>query len=135
MNHAKWKALTPLERNFKVAKWDGWRNLEIYHPPLSMDDPDPRPPFIRGHFPLRHPQYRAGEDLWMEPPKYLDDLNAMHEAEKVFRKGGTHEILRSDYLENLSDICEVAGHFPEFADAEQRAEAFVLTMEADTGIR
>ena len=56
-------------------------------------------------------------------PDYLNDLNAMHEAEKVL---SVRE--KQNYISTLRNICVVAGCWPETATADQRAEAFLRTL-------
>jgi len=67
-------------------------------------------------------------------PDYLNDLNAMHEAEKLLRSEAQVDswyvnMKRVVVVEdsNLNTPTTQAMH----ATAEQRAEAFVLTMEAE----
>jgi hypothetical protein len=57
------------------------------------------------------------------PPNYLNDLNAMHEAEKVL-KGG----MRSKYDAELTLICSRDYNFIWESTASQRAEAFLRTI-------
>jgi len=53
-------------------------------------------------------------------PDYLNDLNAMHEAEKsLSMKDGT----RSEYVRILQDTCGTLG--ATMATSQQRAEAFL----------
>lgn len=65
-----------------------------------------------------------GNDFWQTeiPPDYLNDLNAIHEAEKLL----TGE-QRIDYLEHLR---EQTGCYADatYATAYQRAEAFLRTL-------
>lgn len=56
-------------------------------------------------------------------PDYLNDLNAMHEAEKVL-KGG----MRSKYDAELTLICLRDYNFIWESTARQRAEAFLKTL-------
>jgi hypothetical protein len=56
-------------------------------------------------------------------PKYLVDLNAIHEALK------TQPIrVQQKYIPVLRNLCSVAGNWPEEATAAQRAEAFLRTV-------
>ena len=55
-------------------------------------------------------------------PDYLNDLNAMHEAEKTL-KGDQ----RIEYISKLFDVCGI-GVAPMFSTAPQRAEAFLRTL-------
>jgi len=80
------------------------------------------------HWKDNHPEY-PGELIWPEPPDYLNDLNAMHEAEKVL----TPE-QRVKYSVHLAGVLLIAGldndaHLlnPVFSTAAQRAEAFLRT--------
>lgn len=54
-------------------------------------------------------------------PDYLNDLNAMHEAEKVLT-----DAQRVEYHYKLSDV--VVGKFTWETSAAQRAEAFLRTL-------
>jgi hypothetical protein len=53
-------------------------------------------------------------------PDYLNDLNAMHEAEKVLSHNQG-----SDYYDVL---CEISTYKAHMATAAQRAEAFLKTL-------
>src|SRR5271165_6240323 len=72
--------LTPEEKRVKIAELLRWTDIEWYHP--RKEDPfdeSPEPiPFLRGHPP--------GGLLWNIIPDYLNDLNAMREAEEVAMK-------------------------------------------------
>ena len=63
-------------------------------------------------------------------PDYLNDLNAMHEAEKVLLKGHEDDPdgceLWSDYQTYLILACPA--YLSYHATAAQRAEAFLLTI-------
>lgn len=69
--------------------------------------------------------------LWQDPaksgyyacPDYLNDLNAMHEAEKAMT---TAQHLH--YLAHLGTVCLHSGVAKECATAAQRAEAFLKTL-------
>jgi len=54
-------------------------------------------------------------------PNYCNDLNAMHEAEKVHRMG-------SDWHEYLHQLERDATAHIAYATARQRAEAFLRTL-------
>lgn len=64
----------------------------------------------------------------INPPDYLNDLNAMHEAEKLLREKGIisgyvhciHKILNVNLWSHEDVIC---------SSASQRAEAFLRTIE------
>lgn len=59
---------------------------------------------------------------YTEPPNYLSDLNAMHEAEKVMTKEQRRKYVRALYQLTKS---EFENHC---ATAAQRAEAFLRTL-------
>ena len=56
------------------------------------------------------------------PPDYLNDLNAMHEAEKVL-----FGLNWGIFTDHLSHICP-GGSSAYHATAAQRAEAFLITL-------
>jgi len=71
--------------------------------------------------------WRTKEDIpaWeSEVPDYLNDLNAMHEAEKSLQ--ALHK--SRAFCENVNVICMRAGIHPVHASASQRAEAFLRTL-------
>ncbi len=74
-----------------------------------------------------HPEHVACPEILV--PNYLNDLNAMHEAEKVLE-----DELMTEYLQNLSLITHDEDHWSHAWDqvratARQRADAFLLTLE------
>lgn len=84
-----------------------------------------------------------GNGIWYAPkehgpkqlPDYLNDLNAMHEAEKVLRQNQFHFV---DYYGNLFKVISGKSHYDGDigyfgfelvnATASQRAEAFLRTI-------
>ena len=56
-------------------------------------------------------------------PDYLNDLNAMHEAEKVLVR-----LQWVSYLRRLQTLCDESVSWPIHATAAQRAEAFLRTI-------
>lgn len=68
---------------------------------------------------LKHPPGRIIGAQWVYPD-YLNDLNAMHEAEKLKIIGTEYE---SDYCMYLYENAHQC-----FATATQRAEAFLRTL-------
>ena len=56
-------------------------------------------------------------------PNYLNDLNAMHEAEKVLVR-----LQWVSYLRRLQTLCDESVTWPIHATASQRAEAFLRTI-------
>lgn len=85
-----------------------------------------------------HPDRSAITDRWANPekwvlrpdgqlvfrhevPNYCNDLNAMHEAEKVHRMGTNWD----EYVELLNALCDIN---PLYSTARQRAKAFLKTL-------
>ena len=56
-------------------------------------------------------------------PDYLNDLNAMHDAEKVLVR-----LQWVSYLRRLQALCDESVSWPIHATASQRAEAFLRTI-------
>ena len=69
--------------------------------------------------------YKTPRGILRDCPDYLADLNAMHEAEKVFEGYG----MRQSYRRNLLIACDI-NDLNEIisASAAQRAEAFLRTI-------
>ena len=57
-------------------------------------------------------------------PDYLNDLNAMHDAEKVLVR-----LQWVSYLRRLQALCDESVSWPIHATASQRAEAFLRTIK------
>lgn len=77
----------------------------------------------------KHEPESMGRD-YLDVPNYLNDLNAMHEAEKILREKGVWLA----YKEHLDLICFRAGPEcdPYHATAVQRAEAFLRALNLYT---
>ena len=56
-------------------------------------------------------------------PDYLNDLNAMHDAERVLVR-----LQWVSYLRRLQTLCDESVTWPIHATASQRAEAFLRTI-------
>ena len=103
MTREEWAELSDREKRIKIAELCGWQcnhsDVGMLIPPgkNSLDD-------------------AVGFDIL---PDYLNDLNAMHEAEKMIKGKMIHH-----YLEALEEYV-----YPAMATAAQRAEAFALTMD------
>ncbi len=68
----------------------------------------------------------CGTDLWQNRPNYLNDLNAMHEAEKVLTPGQ-----RVTYIAILLPITGTVQQdlwFCAHATAAQKAESFLRCL-------
>lgn len=101
--------MNDLEQEIAIAKICGWTHTKTVHNPG---------PSAYG----RHPIHTAGVDWDLPLPDYLNDLNAMHEAEKVL----TSE-MEKEYSFQIEAVCcprEYGWH----ATAAQRAEAFLKTL-------
>jgi len=77
-----------------------------------------------------------GERLWdiNELPNFFEDLNAMHDAEKLLRTPeASNKLLWTIYLNNLARICKTAWASNTWliphASASQKAEAFGLALK------
>lgn len=71
----------------------------------------------------KHPTKGVGHGEY-EPPDYLNDLNAMHEAEKVLGEPKCYE-----YVDYLPSHYQGRTNFAlAHATAAQRAEAFLRTL-------
>jgi len=68
---------------------------------------------------------RTGETAY-SPPDYLNDLNAMHEAEKVLLSRDADIFER--YLKEILEVVDLGGGYYLCATAAQRAEAFLRTI-------
>jgi hypothetical protein len=96
--------MTPESQRIAIAEACGWVNI-------------PRPDSGNPCW------YKKGEFVATKPehlPDYLNDLNAMHEAENVLSVGQ-----HLSYDQQLTSIC---GTMEYRATAAQRAEAFLRTI-------
>jgi len=122
MTREQWAKLTPEEQRIKVAELCGWSDIWYSH--------EQGQPFgLTGY-------YKETKLYRRLVPHYLNDLNAMHEAEKLlFTEAGT-EHLEYEFADWLGEIVPDKPtditHWMVHATAAQRAEAFVLTMDERT---
>ena len=82
------------------------------------------------------PRKHKDDVIISELPYYLNNLNNMHEAEKILSDKG--ELVIQCYLDNLciatnGELAEMDGSYKEvwamcYATASQRAEAFLRTL-------
>ena len=96
--------MTPKAQRIAIAEACGWKPAKCICPPEGTDE--------------MCPACIADMDI---PPDYLNDLNAMHEAEKMRIIGTEHE---SNYCMELYENAHQC-----FATAAQRTEAFLRTIE------
>lgn len=110
--------MKPEAQRIAIAKACGWVNVEMYQPPPNYDF---HPPYEAKAFPrgMKHPVM-----IWNELPNYLNDLNAMAEAEKTFKDDA---VLWHRYA-SLLDKDYVNQPYTIGATAAQRAEAFLKTI-------
>jgi hypothetical protein len=102
--------MTPEQQRTAIAEACGWRIAERVSPEAKEA--------------ATACWIRPNGDEWQEEnlPDYLNDLNAMHEAEKVLNE-------KQDHIMNdtLWDMCE-GRKYLWHATAAQRAEAFLRTI-------
>lgn len=120
--------MSPDQQRIAIAEACGWEDLQI-----NLDSPSG---YIGKHKGI--PCYmhsvpyqgydKAGShrsDYGHKVPDYLNDLNAMHDAEKVLVKMPEKRITYAHYLMNAT--CKDWASF--HASAAQRAEAFLKTLK------
>ena len=97
--------MNPEQQRLKIAEACGWRLNKNKHTSKSLDwiGPDDQRTYM--------------------PPDYLNDLNAMQEAEKALIGGNNWELC--DYVHRLH---HATNGWPALATAAQRAEAFLKTL-------
>jgi hypothetical protein len=99
--------MTPEQQRIAIAEACGW--TEIISTPH-----DPMPPKGR----------ECKGANWGKPiPNYLNDLNAMHDAEKAMNNNDWWK-----FVEHLTNICGGGTALGISATASQRAEAFLRTI-------
>ena len=112
MNLKEIQALGDVELRIKVAKLDGWND----RPVLEWD-----------HYFLKRVGHRSVEAAtYSDLPDYPNDLNAMHEAEKLLTKDQRAEY--GPLISRVSGKGQGVWWNLTHATARQRAEAFVLTL-------
>jgi len=109
--------MKPDSQRIAIAIACGWKYTD--------NDPDRYPYWSAPKGDLRYGNPLDAELFPKAFPDYLNDLNAMHEAEKVFEGYG----MRQSYRRNLLIACDTT-ELNEiiFATAAQRAEAFLRTI-------
>jgi hypothetical protein len=107
MTREQWAAMSDEEKRIKVAELCGFVDLS-----KPVDG-------------------RALELMMVAAPDYLNDLNAMHECWKLLTS--FQQTVCWNWLAKICDAADAGGDLMIAcgnATAAQRAEAFVLTMEA-----
>lgn len=114
MNRQEWAKLTMKEQRIKVAELCGWKREPWDSMAPNLDR-------------WTHPDYPSTNVSGTRAlPDYLNDLNAMHEAEKLIPQELKQEWSSKLYwllYTNPPKLWRVSQ-----ATAAERAEAFVLTM-------
>lgn len=106
------------KQRIAIAEACGWYGIRETSHRWEVTDP-PAPPMCIMGYHDKHGKQRL--------PNYLNDLNAMHEAEKVVQDLCPEgETLCEQYESELDHI--VGSGYLIFATAAQRAEAFLKTL-------
>ena len=107
--------MTPEAQRIAIAEACGWKQFKS----VSVGSNDSNTA-IMGTTP---------DSNWVKPiPDYLNDLNAMHEAEtKCLDTDSMNPISFCPYADQLQDVCYDKTHW-WCATAAQRAEAFLKTL-------
>ena len=102
--------MNPEQQKVAIAEACGWKNV------------DAGAGRVWG-FTTRHKGTPSESDVCVDIPNYLNDLNAMHEAEKTLTDKA-HEEFRL----NLYDLIRDDSRLIVSSTATQRAEAFLRTI-------
>lgn len=113
--------MTPQAQRIAIAEACGWTCCGHVHekPPHGL-----HPSRNINSYSTTH--VLAGDVPIEDLPDYLNDLNAMHEAEKVL--SDEQKELYARLLHNSSRTLNLAAWHCTFATASQRAEAFLRTL-------
>ncbi len=134
MTRELWAKLTPVEQRIKIAELCGW-TLEVYREYEPYKDTNNHGCDLGGYWiepidgvyiEISHQCGSKGDTPFTAQeivPDYLNDLNAMHEAEKHLCDNQDNELRYAELLNHITSGME------HKATAIQRAEAFVFTME------
>ncbi len=113
--------MTDQEINAEIAEYCGWRNIiEKDYQPFGTNE------YIDGPSQVWvgiHPELDADIKEYEVIPDYCNDLNAMHEAEKMLNE--KQEDIMNNTLWDIMDGRKYLWH----STASQRAKAFVKTIE------
>lgn len=118
--------MTPERMRAKIAEvcgWEVWEGVENRPSLAKPRDKKQRDYWIScGCSVVNKPNERVTGII----PDYLNDLNAMHDAEPVL---GTKQSLQwHRYVDWLINLCADSANTPIDASADQRAEAFLRTL-------
>ena len=108
------KTMTKEQQRIRIAEACGWREIQNGD---AWDTPIGIPVTM-----LKRDNWRNKEPFY-ELPQYLQDLNAMHEAEKILTAQQ-----RRTYVNRIFNLPVSECESNTFATAAQRAEAFLRTL-------
>ena len=116
--------MKPEQQRIAIAEICGWTSIAADYP-VNINDGDYYTPWPSG----RSPSYK-----YSQLPDYLNDLNAMHEAEKCLlppERGRWAQCLEKVVRCNINEVDGI--DYDELAElahatAAQRAEAFLRTL-------
>jgi hypothetical protein len=117
--------MSPDSQRIAIAEACGWTKCRLAIKGAGAPE--------RGKSPYGVPPRRGYE---VSLPNYTQDLNALHEAEKVLPDGSTYW----EFIRILDDIVKHGPHVDYVADrasatAAQRAEAFLRTLRKWEGAK
>jgi len=113
--------MTPEKQRIAIAEACGWTEVKRF----QIQNGPEHPWFIQG----KTPTSWKGKDVRPWLPDFLNDLNAMHEAERAL-KDAECEIYMDTLTETSGGDVDMgtASFCGYFATAAQRAEAFLRTL-------
>ena len=128
MTREEWAKLTDEERRIKVAELCGYTKIHVAYFTVGDTWENHGKLIAKEHNATKYARY-------VKVPDFLNDLNAMYEAEDMLTTDEANE-----YWAALLDIVNAVGgadwsirrHYAH-ATAAQRAEAFVLVRECEKG--
>ena len=107
--------MNPEQQRIAIAEACGW---------FAREDKDGFWRAVDASGNMTHELWMSERNVWSAGiPDYLNDLNAMHEAEKVLVR-----LQWVSYLRRLQTLCDESVTWPIHATASQRAEAFLRTI-------
>jgi|APGre2960657404_1045060.scaffolds.fasta_scaffold25660_3 hypothetical protein len=110
--------MTDEQMRIAIAEACGWRPYK----PITHD----------GRPLLMIPPKMSNKEGWLEAiPDYLNDLNAMHEAEKVLTEKGVNAWWAYVAHINRNNPTPFRAESAVHATARQRAEAFIKTLNLE----
>jgi hypothetical protein len=109
--------MNELQQRIKIAEACGWTDIRSTNPPCG--------------YTTRYKGTPSETCIELPIPDFLNDLNAMHEAELLlFAKGWEWQVRYYDHLLGLSG-CMNSGIHTLTLTAAQRAEAFLKILQTE----